>query len=59
MNLAMSKKYEMQELNDVSKYIYFSIENVLNYLKLDFFKHTLFIFGTNYTVYAFVDGAFE
>ena len=40
-------------------YIFFSIENVVNYLKLDKFLWALFIFWTNYKVYVFVGVASE
>ena len=46
-------------MNDVSKYIILSIENVLNYLNLDFFNWYFFIFETNYKVYVFVGAASE
>ena len=35
-------------------YIFFSIENVVNYINLYIFQWELFICGTNYKVYVFV-----
>ena len=45
-------------MNFLNIYI-FSIENVVNYIKLDIFYWTLFIFGENDKVYFFVGAAYE